>query len=263
VDLNNFLIETNQSTSEIRLLNDDIAICERHQTYEQSHQVDAFGPFWNLIMADLKEGEVSIRKGASFFELAGPTAIYIPSFKIVEWAVRPGFLKWVSISSAQNSLENISSIRVLKLPIICYPKNTCELKTCLKKIKSEGIDIPDQSHCSALSERLKNHLDLSFRERQKIFEQSGLKKYSPVVLSRSFRKAYGISPGTYRHRLRLFEAIRLMKHLSVLDATLAVGYSDPGQFISQFQKFLGTSPKQYRKGRILFARNYPTPVLSP
>lgn len=70
---------------------------------------------------------------------------------------------------------------------------------------------------------------------------------------RSFRRSTGMTPGGYRHCLRLLAARRLLRQgVHIAQAALAAGYVDQSHFHRMFVKYFSVTPGQYRVNRSLF-----------
>jgi transcriptional regulator GlxA family with amidase domain len=69
------------------------------------------------------------------------------------------------------------------------------------------------------------------------------------TLSRRFRKAVGISPIEYITRLRVQNALSLLKEsaMSVAEIARQCGYDDPNYFSRLIRRHTGHSPLQFRK----------------
>ncbi len=73
---------------------------------------------------------------------------------------------------------------------------------------------------------------------------------SSRTLSRLFIKETGLSFGTWRRRLRLQEAIKLLdKGHSVTEVAFELGYKSPSAFIEMFRHALGESPMNFLKNK--------------
>jgi AraC family transcriptional regulator len=72
---------------------------------------------------------------------------------------------------------------------------------------------------------------------------------SPFHFSRVFSRTMGCSPQRYFVGLRIAEAQRLLRETdrSVLEISLAVGYSSPSHFAQTFQRAVGATPSGYRE----------------
>lgn len=68
-------------------------------------------------------------------------------------------------------------------------------------------------------------------------------------LSRSFKRAYGITFQDYIMRRRLEKAIELLRNdsASIADVCWSVGFRDASHFTKMFQRHTGVTPSEYRK----------------
>jgi AraC family transcriptional regulator len=75
---------------------------------------------------------------------------------------------------------------------------------------------------------------------------AGMSKFH---FAKSFRQAMGIPPHQYLVQARMEKARGLLgdEMMSLAQIASRVGYSDAGQFASQFRKRIGLSPAQYRR----------------
>jgi YesN/AraC family two-component response regulator len=71
----------------------------------------------------------------------------------------------------------------------------------------------------------------------------------PSYLSRTFKKALGMTLTDYINKLRIEEAKYMLDHSneSVAKIALRVGYSDPNYFSKVFTKLEHVTPHDYRK----------------
>ncbi|MCB0384723.1 MAG: helix-turn-helix transcriptional regulator, partial [Bdellovibrionales bacterium] len=70
---------------------------------------------------------------------------------------------------------------------------------------------------------------------------------SHSFMTRAFKKAYGLTPVTYRTKLRIFESTKLLL-LGGFDVTSAghqVGFTDTARFNKQFRHLMNTVPSKY------------------
>jgi len=73
----------------------------------------------------------------------------------------------------------------------------------------------------------------------------------PVYFARAFRRVFRCTPGEYRARCRLRDALALMqdRSLCLSDIALSTGFFDQSHFTTSFRKHFGISPQIYRLRR--------------
>jgi transcriptional regulator GlxA family with amidase domain len=72
-------------------------------------------------------------------------------------------------------------------------------------------------------------------------------------LSRTFKKATGLTPIDYYIHLKVSHSCSLLQNtaLSVSEIAYASGFSDSNYYTRQFKKIMGTSPTLYRNLNLL------------
>jgi methylphosphotriester-DNA--protein-cysteine methyltransferase len=69
---------------------------------------------------------------------------------------------------------------------------------------------------------------------------------SARTMQRIFRREVGIDFETWRRQARLMKAVELLAQgRSVKEVSFAVGYNQPGTFVSLFRKTFGMTPKMW------------------
>ncbi len=89
---------------------------------------------------------------------------------------------------------------------------------------------------------------------EEIAEFVGLSKYH---FTRIFRKATGYSPIEYLTKIRMEQAVKLLRHtdLSIDEIAREIGYSNGSYFIKVFRQWIGFPPGEFRLGRDLASVN--------
>ena len=79
----------------------------------------------------------------------------------------------------------------------------------------------------------------------------------PVHFVRAFRKFFNCTPGEYLRRCRVEKARSLVAgtKLSLSEAALESGYADQSQLSKAFKRYLGVSPREYRRNYRAHAQN--------
>lgn len=72
---------------------------------------------------------------------------------------------------------------------------------------------------------------------------------SQTYFRKLFREELGVSPATYRNRLRLERAARYLEYgqISVQEISDTLGYGTVSHFIKEFRRLYGVSPAKYKK----------------
>ena len=73
--------------------------------------------------------------------------------------------------------------------------------------------------------------------------------FSRYHFARSFRAAFGETPGAYLSRRRVERAKDLLRsaNLTVTEICHLVGFTSPGSFSARFSALVGASPTEYRR----------------
>lgn len=212
-------------------------------TYFDTYASDSFVAF-----ADLPRNRVAIRNGSEFIKLEGPTLLFQPPYSLIETQVEAGPLRWECVGTSTNLFPDFQNPKLLTNFQFSKPQSPMDVLRLYDHLKG-AKDLTQERRPSALAERLKKHIDQNFREDLKISHIADTLHCSRVVMSRAFKKTYGISAIEYRHRIRVHEAlIKMRLGYSITDALFAVGFSEPGQFITHFKHLLNALPSQYRIG---------------
>ena len=74
-------------------------------------------------------------------------------------------------------------------------------------------------------------------------------RISPSYLSRLFKKEIGVSFGEYVNKLKIEEAASLLLYTEYSDTEISnlLAFSSQSYFIKVFKKYMGTTPKKYKK----------------
>ena len=91
------------------------------------------------------------------------------------------------------------------------------------------------------------YMDEHISEEIRISEVAKQLGFSSSTILRRFIEFLGVTPHEYLKKKRMIKAAELLKSgNSVLDAGLAVGYSDNSHFIKIFKSFYGVTPLKYK-----------------
>lgn len=96
---------------------------------------------------------------------------------------------------------------------------------------------------SPLSRKAKKRIVETYKDGISISDVACDLGVSHSHLTRKFKQDFGLTPVSFRHHLRVNEAIqRLYKGEKILDVGYEVGFNDAGRFYHDFRKVTKTSP---------------------
>jgi len=112
-----------------------------------------------------------------------------------------------------------------------------------------GVIRGTTSHPSSWLQKAKDYLEIHYADGITIESVANYVGVDRTHLSKQFNKAFGLSPMQYIQKLRMNEAILLMKQTEYKLAEIAqsVGYPDLFSFSKAFKKHIGSAPSDYRK----------------
>lgn len=116
-----------------------------------------------------------------------------------------------------------------------------------KTHESDSIDEP-----GALTERVMSYIDANYMNPITIQDITASLHASPYYISHIFKEETGYSPIQYLLRRRIGEAQTLLitTTIPIVDIAGMVGYDTQSYFTTQFTKYVGMPPKQYRQNYI-------------
>lgn len=234
--------------SELVPLSSDLLSMDRFQSFRRARElVDVFSGIWLLGLADLPAGTIRLRSGEGWRALEGKVGVFLPPFSILEWKVLPGEFRWKAFGSVKPLPSAPTSVASFRWDG-SLPRNEREISGFLDR--HELVPVEGRRRSSALAERFKRHIDLHFKNESRIQKWAEELRVSRTVASREFKAAYGVSPISYRHRLRVFEAMRLIHSgYGVTESCFEVGFNDPGRFAGYFRHYLGLKPSKVSPSR--------------
>ena len=243
-----FLIEAEKYTSTVERGRTDLVYMKRQHHYQvKSRIVDVFGPLWIAGFSDLAPRSLMVESGGREFEPVGRYGFFAPAHSLIHWTVSPGQVIWEAVASASVDLPDALQGRE---PFLfewngSVPESFPALVEMLSGSKSR-VYVDQQRTQSPLAQRVKHEIDHLYSERLSISKVASGLGYAWSYMTREFKKAYGVTPVEYRHRVRLFSAIRLLAQgKPVTEACFDSGFSSLTQFNWHFKRHLGALPTQY------------------
>lgn len=112
----------------------------------------------------------------------------------------------------------------------------------MRLIKLRGV-------CSKQIIRAADYIMCHLHSRILLEDAAEYLKISPAYLSRLFKKEMGVTFGEYANRQKISEAAALMIYTEYSDAEISnlLAFSSQSYFIKLFRKYIGTTPKNYKR----------------
>lgn len=114
--------------------------------------------------------------------------------------------------------------------------------------------VPEKEHKASLAKgnrirKIMNYIDEHYTEKLLLSDIAEKEELDLFYLSHFFKESFGVSFQTYMNKIRSERArqLLLLSDYSLLDVSLACGFSDPKYFNKGFLAQYGCTPKEYRK----------------
>jgi AraC-like DNA-binding protein len=195
------------------------------------------GPDWLLEMLRPQDGECSYGFFWSPFAIVRDFPIVnVPKGQFVGFSLpTPPPASWLTTSM----VFNLGTAALVRTP----DEFIAMLGTPLPYVPMEPA-----SRVSALSEKAKRFIASRYRANVGIHDVARALGVSHAHLTRGFKRDFGLTPVSYRHRLRVSEAMgRLSQGERIVDVGYEVGFNDTTRFYKDFRKVTGTSPGKCRR----------------
>lgn len=124
--------------------------------------------------------------------------------------------------------------------------NVVQLIVLLEKVYRDSSQ-PEPSVLSKNAAFVVRYIESHYNEEVSINMLAGLCGVSESWLSRSFHAEMGETIHNHLIRCRLVNSLEHLKSNSVSDVSFMCGFSDSSHFISQFKRFFGYTPMEYKK----------------
>ena len=121
-------------------------------------------------------------------------------------------------------------------------------------------DIRDKDAKPDTMRQILDYIHEHYREPLALESIAGMFHFNPSYLSRSFKTEVGENFSDYVVRLRMEQAVRLMRNPNLRTYEIAemVGYENTNYFSKSFRKLMRESPSEYRD-KLLRGLNEPDP----
>jgi AraC-like DNA-binding protein len=176
--------------------------------------------------------------------------LFLAPFGIVEFDIpefrefgKAEFVGWSVADALPRWLKTSMLFDMKQTPLPASPKELLRLF----EQPLPGTSIEAASAVSTLSAQAKRLICKTYRESIPISEFARELGVSHAHLTRQFKRDFGFTPISYRHRLRASDATgRLFRGDDILDVGQEVGFNDTSRFYKDFRKITGSSPGKCR-----------------
>ena len=231
-----------------RLGTDLIRLDQEIRTDDARHGTDITGPYWMFGLIRLSRGRIEYLRGS---ETVAPPArfygMFVPPYSVVEVTLNRSRSYSMGLVSATRLPKTLPSEPVLFIPSSQACPSSVQEMIAMIGASGDLIRVGRADAPSPLAVKVKNTIDRSYRTPRQLSEIAAELGISPAVMSRYFKKAYGLPPVHYRHHLRTMEAMmRLVEGRAIKDVYLDVGFDDLSRFYRHFRDHMVATPAKYR-----------------
>lgn len=133
-----------------------------------------------------------------------------------------------------------------------YPLTFKEIQTMFTEFVldcAELIHLLHSDHANGNIYKVKKYIENHFQENITLKSLANEFYMNPVYMGQLFRKTYGIYYKDFILEVRMNEAKRLLRQtdMRVYQVAESVGFGNADYFVTQFEKYVGITPTQYRK----------------
>ena len=210
---------------------------------------DITGRFWVFGLIRTSRGRLEYLRGSE--RIAAPAELYgmfVPPYSVIEVMLTRSHSFSMGLSSAKKLPKTVPRAPVVFIPSRqeC-PSSISEMIELIRE-SSNFIDVGRARNPSPLAVRVKDAIDRSYEAPHHLSDIAAKLRISPAVMSRYFKKAYGLPPVHYRHHLRTMDGMmRLLEGEAIKDVFQEVGFDDLSRFYHHFRKHMMAPPAKYQR----------------
>lgn len=211
---------------------------------------DASGPACIFAAVEVAQGDVVYLRGEEVISAPKQFTVFLPPFAVVQ-----ARLEQCDVTTAGVAFRPPASARLprrpLLLPAACrdLPESVEDLVTRLALVEG-AVDVGRCPDPSRLASRTKAILDAEYDMGIAIGHIADRVQAAAATLSRTFKRAYGLTPVRYRHHVQIMDAlVRFAEGAVPIDVFQDVGFDDLSRFYKVFRKVACAPPGSYRPVR--------------
>lgn len=132
------------------------------------------------------------------------------------------------------------------------PLEFFEMEVYLRELLLKALDIADAHDEGRVSQPIQDELDYMEKHIADDFNLDAMAKradFSPTYFKRRFRQEVGLPPGQHLVRRRVAIASQRLQETDdkITDIAFDLGFNTSQHFATAFKRFVGVTPRQYRK----------------
>ncbi len=210
------------------------------------------GPSWMLAVIHVRTGCVSYARSGS--EAAIPWkrfAIFAPPGSILHARLEDCRVDTEALASEGAAPANHCGAEAWPVARrVRLPRTPVELRRFVAA-RAGAVPVGRDDVRAGIAWKAKRRIDSRFASGGTLESLSHEIGSSPAAMSRAFRRAYGLSPTEYRHRLRALAAVHQLTGGSpIVDSLADAGFGDLSQTYRAFRALLCATPGSYARSRI-------------
>lgn len=218
---------------------------------------DVSGPACVFAVVEARRGAVIYQHGDTRVRAPRRFALFLPPFAIVQAA-----LERCDVSSVAVAFRPRASDELPREAVMCEdgegaPGSRLEVLDRLRLVAGVGSATPIGRAPSPtpLAEKAKSIIDREYRAPLAIGHVATRLGVAPAVLSRAFRRTYGLPPVRYRHHVRVMDALlQFAEGAAPAQVFQEVGFDDLSRFYKVFRQVSCAPPGSYRRARSRIAK---------
>ena len=207
---------------------------------------DVAGPACVYAVVQVRRGAVIYQHGEARIAAPRRFALFLPPFSIVQASLERCDVTSVAVAFrplASDELTPVAGLWLLEGPA---PVSRAEV---IERIRIAGTptNVGRDRTPPQLAANAKAVIDREYGGSLEVTRIAARLHVSPAVLSRAFRRAYGIPPVRYRHHVRVMDALmRFAEGAAPVQVFQDVGFDDLSRFYKIFRKVTCAPPGSYR-----------------
>jgi len=213
---------------------------------------DATGPYWVFAVVRVVAGGLRYHHGGERVTPPGRRfAVFMPPWSIVRASPRGSCVASTDALASSEPLFDKAPARPL-----AWRWRGGDLPSTVRGIArvvhgaDAFVDVSLEVEPSAIARRVKGAIDETYCRPITLARLAAEAGLSSSVVSRAFKRAYGMPPVEYRHRLRVMDAMfRLAAGGEILTVVQDVGFGDASRLYSHFRSLLCQPPGAYSARR--------------